>query len=240
MGTDIHMACEVRRNGKWELVKDKVFKNSWYVPDSKYSFQQDEFTYIPYDSRCYNLFAILANVRNGLGFAGIKIGEPFNPISTPKGYPDDMCEELNRDVNNEYEEGAFDNRPTLSGDHSGSWLTLKELLDYDWEQTHRDYGCVNEDTYRDYIMKGIHPESWSGNVSGPSIVHISEKEMVDLIQERYARKGDKQYYTHCYFTPKTYKDASGGFYDDVIPVLQTLIPDGGTAEDVRLIFDFDS
>lgn len=26
MGTDIHMACEIRRNGKWELVKDKILE----------------------------------------------------------------------------------------------------------------------------------------------------------------------------------------------------------------------
>jgi len=29
MGTDIHMACEVRRNGEWTLVTDKVFKNMY-------------------------------------------------------------------------------------------------------------------------------------------------------------------------------------------------------------------
>ena len=58
MGTDIHMACEVRRNGKWELVRDKVFKNHWYDPDSNYSWAQEQYTYIPYDDRCYNLFAI--------------------------------------------------------------------------------------------------------------------------------------------------------------------------------------
>lgn len=240
MGTDIHMACEVRRNGKWELVTDKVFKNSWYRPDSKYSWAQEEYTYIPYDSRCYNLFAILADVRNGRGFAGVKIGEAFNPISEPKGYPEDMCDELKRDISGDYDEDAYDYRPTLSNEHSASWLTLKELLDYDWNQLHRDYGCVNEDTYRDFVMKGLHPDSWSGDTSGLNIVHLSEEDMVDLIQGRYPREPGKQYYTFCYFLAETYKDASGRFYEDVIPVLQKLIPDGGTAEDVRLVFDFDS
>lgn len=240
MGTDIHMACEVRRNGRWELVTDKVFKNSWYRPDSKYNWAQEEYTNVPYNRRCYNLFAILADVRNGRGFAGCKIGEYFNPISMPKGYPEDMCEELKRDISNEYDDEAYNYRPTLSNEHSASWLTLKELLDYDWDQLHRDYGCVSEDTYRDFIMKGEHPDSWSGGIGGPGIIHLSEEEMVDLIQGRYPRKEGERYYTACYFTPETYKDSSGGFYDDVIPVLQTLIPDGGTNEDVRLVFDFDS
>ena len=240
MGTDIHMACEVKRNGKWELVTDKVFKNSWYRPDSEYSWEQEEYTYIPYDNRCYNLFAILADVRNGTGFAGVKTGEAFNPISEPKGYPEDMCSELQSDVNGDYDEDAYGSRPTLSNEHSASWLTLKELLDYDWNQLHRNYGYVNEDTYRDFIMKGLHPESWCGGIGGANIVCISEEEMVDLIQGKYPRKDEKQYYTACYFVAETYKDASRGFYDDVIPVLQKLVPNGGTVEDVRLVFDFDS
>ena len=91
MGTDIHMACEVKRNDKWELVTDKVFKNHWYEPNSEYRWAKEEYTNIPYDNRCYNLFAILAGVRNGRGFAGCKTGEEFNPISAPKGYPEDMC-----------------------------------------------------------------------------------------------------------------------------------------------------
>lgn len=237
MGTDIHMACEVRRNGKWGLVTDRVFKNPWYRPDSESSWAKEEYTNVPYDCRNYNLFAILADVRNGRGFAGCKTGETFNPISTPKGYPEDMCDELKGDINYyDYDERAG----FLSNEHSASWLTLKELLDYDWNQIHRSYGCVHENQYRDFVMKGEHPECWSGGIGGSSMIHLSEDEMVDLIQGRYTREEDKQYYTECYFVPETYKDKAGGFYDDVIPVLQRLIPDGGTTEDVRLVFDFDS
>lgn len=237
MGTDIHMACEVRRNGKWELVTDKVFKNRWYNPDSESSWAKDEYTDVPYDCRCYNLFAILADVRNGYGFAGCRTGDSFNPISLPKGYPEDMCDELKSDI----DDYAYDERAGfLSNEHSASWLTLKELLDYDWNQMHRDYGYVSEDTYRDFIMKGLQPNSWSGGVYGANIVHLSEEDMTDLINGLYNREDGKQYYTSLYFDAKTYKDASGGFYDDVIPVLQNLVPNNGTTEDVRLVFDFDS
>ena len=237
MGTDIHMACEIKRNGKWELVRGKVFKNPWYRPGSEYRWEQEEYTNDPYDCRNYNLFAILADVRNGTGFAGIKIGEAFNPISMPKGYPEDMCDELKGDINYyDYDDRAG----ILSGDHSASWLTLKELLEYDWNQMHRSYGCVDEDAYRDFIMKGLRPNSWSGDIYGPDIVHLSEEEMVDLIQGRWMRNDGKRYYTKCYFAAEAYKDKAGSFYDDVIPVLQTLVPEGGTTEDVRLVFDFDS
>lgn len=97
-----------------------------------------------------------------------------------------------------------------------------------------------KNTYRDFVMKGLHPNSWSGDISGPDIVHLSEEDMVDLIQGKYPREDGKQYYTRCYFIAETYKDNSGGFYEDVIPVLQRLVPNGGTTEDVRLVFDFDS
>lgn len=115
MGSDIHMAAEVRKNGKWELVKDNVFKNSWYNPDSnsEYFRNMEPLTNVPYDDRCYNLFAILANVRNGRGFAGCKTGERFNPVSEPKGYPEDMCAELQADIYGDYDEDSYDeSRPT--------------------------------------------------------------------------------------------------------------------------------
>jgi hypothetical protein len=239
MGTDIHMACEVRRNGEWTLVTDKVFKNVWYSPNSHFSFDKEQYTCVPYDSRNYNMFAMLAGVRNGRGFAGVKIGEEFNPISEPKGYPDDMCAELMSDIDGSYEEWD-DDRPHLSNEHSASWLTLKELLDYDWEQLHCNYGCVSEDVYRDFVMQCKHPDSWSGGISGPNIVHISEQEMVNLIDGILLREDGKQYYTSCYFVAQTYKDCAGSFYDNTIPDLQALVPEGGTTEDVRVVFDFDS
>jgi len=49
-----------------------------------------------YGDRNYNAFAILADVRNGYGFAGCDTGDGFVPISTPKGFPDDMCEEVRK------------------------------------------------------------------------------------------------------------------------------------------------
>lgn len=35
------MACEVRRDGKWHLVTDKVFLNPWYDPNSTYTWYQE-------------------------------------------------------------------------------------------------------------------------------------------------------------------------------------------------------
>lgn len=115
MGTDINMIAEVRRNGVWKLSTATVFKNPYYDPTSDKKWAMEEYMSEPDDSRNYNLFAILAGVRNGEGFAGCRIGERFKPIAELKGYPDDMSK---NDV--------------LFGDEYGSWLTLRELHEYDW------------------------------------------------------------------------------------------------------------
>lgn len=149
MGTDINMIAEVRRNGIWEMSTVKVFKNPHYDPTSDKRWAMEEYMSQPDDSRNYDLFAILAGVRNGEGFAGCRTGEPFKPIAKLKGYPDDMSK---NDV--------------LFGPEYNyvSWLTLKELHEYDWERLHRGYGCVDESAYRDYVMKGEQPNSYSGDV----------------------------------------------------------------------------
>lgn len=68
--------------------------------------------------RNYLLFAILANVRNRYN---------IQPISLPKGLPYDVSPELKKQSDEE------------NGDaHTRSWLTLKELLEYDWQQTMED------------------------------------------------------------------------------------------------------
>ena len=184
----------------------------------------DEYVSKPDSSRNYDLFAILAGVRNGEGFAGCRIGERFKPIAELKGYPDDMSK---NDV--------------LFGDEYGygSWLTLRELHEYDWEQLHRKYGYVDETTYRDYIMKGKQPNSYSGDIWGHNIVKLTEPEMVDLINGEYPRDESKRYYTACYFAPITYRECADWFYDETMEGLKRLIPEGGTEDDVRIVFEFD-
>lgn len=76
-----------------------------------------------YEGRNYDLFAILADVRNGYGFAGSYTGEGFKPISDPKGLPEDISEEIKKRSDDYGSNG-----------HSHSWFTVKELTEYDWEQ----------------------------------------------------------------------------------------------------------
>ena len=114
MGTDIHVAMQAKQNGQWETVPH----------------QYDE-------TRHYFLFAWLANVRNGFGFAGVRTFNPIKPIAEPRGLPDDIllsggdehpvaCKELMGRRGAYHEEG--EDLAIWLGDHSHSWLTADEIL----------------------------------------------------------------------------------------------------------------
>lgn len=82
-----------------------------------------------FDSRSYDAFAILANVRNDVH------GYHMIPISDARGFPDDIVEAArvlndqdtfgrSRDDDYDCVDGVW------MGDHSYSWLTLRELVMY--------------------------------------------------------------------------------------------------------------
>lgn len=70
-----------------------------------------------FDWRDYSLFAFLAGVRN---YSGV------DPISEPRGLPGDLSDE----VAEEWDDGF--------NYHSASWLSLEELLAFDYDQVTED------------------------------------------------------------------------------------------------------
>lgn len=123
MGCDIHSFAEVKRKNKWEKVNDEIF------PD-----YGENKTIEPFAWRSYSMFAFLADVRNY---------DHCEPISELKGVPIDS-EWLNSP--SKYQEVDFGSEKikvkTNLDDfnesydyHSASYLTLKELLDFDYNKT---------------------------------------------------------------------------------------------------------
>ena len=104
-----------------ELLKDVPTKFRWVSADK---WKLEDYWHVPYDleyygNRNYYIFSILANVRNG---------SDIEPISYPKGIPDDAsygylykCNQWNSDA------------------HSHSYFTLDELLNVDWSEYHSGY-----------------------------------------------------------------------------------------------------
>lgn len=112
MGTDIHSHVEVYRDGHWHKATGAIVTtfDEWDDPSE------------PFGWRNYGMFGFLADVRN-------YHGSPV--IAEPRGLPDDVSPEVRAD------HGTDD--PWYSyGFHSATWLTLAELLAYDYDQTFID------------------------------------------------------------------------------------------------------
>lgn len=192
MGTDIHLFCETREpDGPWVLTPIiwgcQYCKESGKMENHKdgkvelvecywcHGTKQE----LGFSGRNYNLFSILADVRNGFGFAGIPTGEGFVPISKPRDLPEDMSDDLRRLVEHDDENifNEFDKKygEGWIGDHSYSWITLAELLLNDWDQKTVHRGQVEPATWIEWKTSGSkEPKQWSVGHFGKGIRVISE------------------------------------------------------------------
>lgn len=205
MGTDIHAVFEVRNSsGVWEAAGQ------------------------PDETRHYRLFAALAGVRNGVGFAGVDTGDAVVPLSPPRGVPDCASSEYLERAGSMGEDG-----------HSHSWLLLAELLAYDWTRPIVTRGLVPLDTYANWrgFAEGLGwaPNSWSSSVFGPGIQHVSRDE-ADVLIAGGTRDQAGRIYVRCQWE-QPFCVASGGaeWSRFIAPMLRK-----GTPESVRVVFFFDN
>lgn len=222
MGCDIHMYVEKRNNnGCWDIIKTEDDGNELLEP---------------YDGRNYNLFSILANVRNGRGFAGCRTGEGFNQISSPRGIPIDASDEY---VSVASEWGC--------DGHSHSYLTLKELLDYDWTQETQLQGWVDMIVWEKWsrFKKKSFPENYCGFVDGGNTKHISQEEADNMFDKKSFKerisiaKENENKYALAKWSAKYYECASDFLSQSVHELLKISNGIDG-ADDVRIVFFFDN
>jgi hypothetical protein len=234
MGCDIHLYVEKRIDGKW--IAQGTFTREDVESDGSGGWidgGQDI-----YDGRNYDLFAILADVRNGRGFAGVKTGEGFNPISEPRGIPEDASEQ--------YKEIA--QRWDCDG-HSHSYFTVRELLDYDWTQETGKQGWLSIAEWEKWSRwdreRGLGPDSWYGFIDGGGVKHISTEDADALFKgvgwsdrDTVVAKHPQTYVQASWGTP--YYRAAGNFIEETLSKLLKLA--GGTKgiDDVRIVFFFDN
>jgi hypothetical protein len=171
-----------------------------------------------YSDRNYRVFAALADVRNGSGFAGVYTHDPIVPISQPRGLPDGVTPEtLN----------------VLSDEHSQTWLGLDEVLSYDWGQPMWCGGVVDLDQYKVYVQTGS-PDSWSGFVSGQSVKHIDTDEANRLIAAGEGTAQHPHTFVNIRWADKL--DDSAEHFLDRMKMLAMTVGE----RKCRLVFDFDS
>lgn len=187
MGCDIHTMVEIRRqryenrqagdDGGWrwlQLDADELsIPNPYYDPDSDQAYWRDQpkHTSEPFGGRNYDLFALLADVRNGYGFAGVKRGDPIEPLDQPRGVPDDASHAWLAEV----ESWDVDM-------HSHTYFTLAELLEFQaagrFGIPMRRTGVIDSITYEKIKASGftLKPESWIGSISGGGIVTLTPEQ----------------------------------------------------------------
>jgi hypothetical protein len=223
MGTDIHMYVEKKIGKEWKA----------------------DHTIECWSDRNYNMFAMLADIRNGRGFAGIRTGSGYEPIAAPRGEPSDLSSYV---------------RENKTWDHTPTWLTLAEILAAEesgyFEKTTDHVGAVpltagddampfgKADNYVDWKERGGGwPHSWSGSVSGKSISNITAEEADKLIAGGYKAAPPSDHAATRYFVTvgwkAKYRDSAESFLawvrDDLMPLAEK-----HGAQNVRLVFGFDS
>lgn len=184
-----------------------------------------------YEGRNYDLFSILADVRNGFGFAGCVTGEGFNPICSPRGVPEDASDPYKGVVERWDSDG-----------HSHSWLTVAELLAYDWDQITTKQGVVSPAQYVIWREKGK-PEEWCGGVSGPDVHMVSNADMESLIASGRVKQtttNDEWPRGETFYTSvrwqESYRARCDLWWKETMPRLEAL----GHPDNVRIVFFFDN
>jgi hypothetical protein len=281
MGSDIHSYAELRGpDGIWRAVgevfpypyfhEDKP-ESDWQCWDERGENEVEQHTDLwehgpncwrdnhsktvqPIVRRNYDLFAILANVRNGRGFAGVPTGSGFEPVAPNRGIPDDVDPRIKR-----YYDGWG------SDAHSATWLTLAELKKYDWhgqESTHigvvparlRDDLMADMDspdrtdeerarlqevidrieTYEKMQAEGrTAPRQWSSWVDGRNILVMGDEEYNKRKEIGDLPPGKSIYVAIAWKT--TYYESVSDFVDETIPLLEQI----GDPDNVRVVCWFD-
>lgn len=189
MGCDIHSMLEIHKRGystdangeetsevRWFRNDVAIFEYPYFDSGKSVSVDNFPFSPDPLQSRNYRLFAMLADVRNGYGFAGTDTGDAVEPISMPRGVPEDASPEWLREV----EEWG----PDL---HSTSYFTLAELDAYDWDGVVFERGFITEQAYLAIRGTDQQPDGWSGGIGGPGIVTMTAAEYEALTPEGLAQ-----------------------------------------------------
>jgi hypothetical protein len=251
MGTDIHLYVERQaEDGSWSRVRPLPWTCPWCDGTGKghhgdcYNCKGAGKTTGGYHERNYNLFAMLADVRNGTGFAGVDTGDGFVPLADPRGLPTDTSIR-DTDTSDVDEEGAYELTEREDyvwlGDHSFSYCTLAEAFSYDYDRTTKHRGVVNAAEYGAWVEAGGKgaPKEYSGGVMGNGVKMVSRGEMERMIVghrlDQYGRDDGQTYYTTLEWE-ETYRKSAGAAWFAFLEACRTL----GDPNKIRFVFGFDS
>jgi len=197
MSTSMDMYAEWRSHGQWQFI-GRMVKNEFYE-----AYPYHEMPYLPellYGSGDDSLFAILADVDNGI------LEEKYEYIAPLRGLPDDLSPELKTWFESSQNKEA-----------RASWLTLEELITFDWHgKSRKKYAVVDE-----RVAYLFHPERSFPFPEWPQGIRIAYS--ITLKEACNAS------------WTETYAEAAG---PDFLELLDTFAKKYGVSNNVRFIFSF--
>ncbi len=231
MGTDIHLKMQKRVDGTWLDMAPQ-----WPT----YPFPKDDEGNMiwPEDDptcRSYNVFALIAGVRNGTGFAGVPTHKPIEPIAANRGWPEDLDPKHDQ---HDYSLGDPPEDHWYPGDHSFTWASIAELRKADWGRAIDAVGIARAHIWDAFIEDpdADCPGSWCGGVGGRDVVIMNADEYAKAKQAGTLPKGDINVRGSWTWNPLK----RTGFYTWLFgDRVNTLIEEHGL-ENLRLLIGFDS
>ncbi len=221
MGTDIHLYVEKYENGQWHEIRPPYC--TWYGEDTwspvtVYNGLRFKSEGPDPETRDYNLFAFLAGVRNGYGFAGVASHRPITPQFPGRGIPGDTS--------------WHEDSGTWLGDHSFTWATLTELINAPWDMEFHSTGVVGRKGYASWKKNGV-PSEWSLSIIGRGVRLLS----LDVFDELYRTnelKGHEYTRVHWTWKPLENCDFKRWVFEILLPMAD------GDTNSVRVLMGFDS
>jgi len=230
MGCDIHIGIQVQdESGSWRHVP---WQRELYEHEREAGVKPAEGIPIApevFDNRNYDLFGILADVRNGVGFAGVKTGDSWPSIAPDRGLPEDA------DVKHVPDDPRYaeDGEPRYLGDHSFTWVSLDELKAFGWDSVARQQlGVVKADEYEKLSSVGDSPESYCSGITGPGVQVYSPESYQEARSS--AALAEAPYVRMAW--DESARSATCDWPGQVIPWLESL----AAGRPLRLLMGFDS
>lgn len=184
--------------------------------------------------RNYILFAILADVRNGYGFAGCDTHDSIRPLRTceQSRLPNDVLFSPRCQTKSPVSDDiVYDNR--WLGYHDQQVIAVEELLDYDFQQRLVQYGVFEIEEFIKF-MSGDRHVDYSYDTWGHNVVKHPRVDLTDGKAVVFNTKG----YTHI---PAKWNDDQpiAEYVKDFVADVRRVVADNPDY-DIRLVIGFDS
>lgn len=115
------------------------------------------------------------------------------------------------------------------------FATLRELLDFEWDKEIYDIGYISEWQYKRLVNDGTAPSSIIRDPFRASNMVVSQF-LMDVIIDNPSLRQDVRYFVEYQHNKCKMKHVSDFFCNESIPGLINLIPEGGSTNDVRIVF----